>query len=162
VRHYRNPGLCRVPDALPSAFCRALGKGGFAESRTRRNPALDNELVYRVQDTRHRQTLGKDMFAECQTLGKGGAWQRAVSGRPKADGRQPLPRVGTRQRGFFAECQIFSTRQRTLYRECLLSTFGKSYFYFLDFVHQTFCGMFLHYVDLHVSFVDNYNRVFNR
>jgi hypothetical protein len=72
------------------------------------------------------------------------------------------PRVDTRQRGFFAECQIFSTRQRTLYRECLLSTLGKSYFYFLDFVHQTFCGMFLHYVDLHVSFVDNYNRVFNR
>jgi hypothetical protein len=24
--HYRNPGLCRVPEALPSAFCRALGK----------------------------------------------------------------------------------------------------------------------------------------
>jgi hypothetical protein len=34
--------------------------------------------------------------------------------------------------------------------------------YFLDFVSQTFCGMFLHYVNLHLSFVDNYNRVFNR
>jgi hypothetical protein len=22
--HYRNPGLCRVPGALPSAFCQAL------------------------------------------------------------------------------------------------------------------------------------------
>jgi hypothetical protein len=41
-------------------------------------------------------------------------------------------------------------------------TLGKVYFYFFDFVSQTFCGMFLHYVDLHVSFVDNYNRVFNR
>jgi hypothetical protein len=41
-------------------------------------------------------------------------------------------------------------------------TLGKVYFYFLDFVSQTFCGMFLHYVYLHVSFVDNYNRVFNR
>jgi hypothetical protein len=41
-------------------------------------------------------------------------------------------------------------------------TLGKVYFYFLDFVCQFFCGMFLHYVDLHVSFVDNYNRVFNR
>jgi hypothetical protein len=29
--------------------------------------------------------LGKDKFAECQTLGKGGSRQRAVSGRPKAD-----------------------------------------------------------------------------
>jgi hypothetical protein len=60
--HYRNPGLCRVPEALPSA---ALGK----------------ELVYRVQDTRHRETLGKESFAEWQTLGKNGARQRAVSGR---------------------------------------------------------------------------------
>jgi hypothetical protein len=85
--HYRNLGLCRVPDALSSAFCRALDKNGFAESRTRRIPALGNELVYRVQDTRHMRTLGKDMFAECQTLGKGGARQRVVSGRHKAEGR---------------------------------------------------------------------------
>jgi hypothetical protein len=33
--HYRNPRLCRVLDSLPSAFCRALGKEVFAESRTR-------------------------------------------------------------------------------------------------------------------------------
>jgi hypothetical protein len=80
--HYRNPGLCRVPDSLPSAFCRALGKGCFTESRTRQSPALGNELVYRVQETRHRKTLGK-----------GGARQRAISGRSKADGRQLLPRA---------------------------------------------------------------------
>jgi hypothetical protein len=76
-----------VPDALPSAFSRALGKEGFAESRTRQSSALGNEPLYRVQDTWHRSALGKDMFAECQTLGKEGARQRAVSGRPKADGR---------------------------------------------------------------------------
>jgi hypothetical protein len=92
-RHYLNPRLCRVSDSLPSAFCRALGKEGFTESRTRQSPALGNELIYRVQDTRHRTTLGKDMFAECQTLGKEGSRQRAISGRPKADGRQPLPRA---------------------------------------------------------------------
>jgi hypothetical protein len=51
---------------------------------------------------------------------------------------------------------------KELFTECLLWTLGKIYFYFLNFVHQTFCGMFLQYVDLHVSFVDNYNRVFNR
>jgi hypothetical protein len=78
-RHYRNPALCRVPASLPSAFYRALGKEDFAESRTRQSTALGNELVYRVQDTRHRTTLGKE-----------GARQRAVSGRHKADGRQPL------------------------------------------------------------------------
>jgi hypothetical protein len=43
--------------------------------------------------------------------------------------------------------------------ECHLLTLGKVYFHFLNFVSQTFCGMFLHYVDLHVSFVDNYNIV---
>jgi hypothetical protein len=37
-----------LPESGPllSAFCRALGKGGFAESRTRRSPALGNEIVY--------------------------------------------------------------------------------------------------------------------
>jgi hypothetical protein len=33
--HYRNPRLSRVLYSLPSAFCRALGKEGFAECRTR-------------------------------------------------------------------------------------------------------------------------------
>jgi hypothetical protein len=80
-------------EALPSDFCQALDKEGFAESSTRQSLALDNELIYRVQDTRHRTTLGKDMFAECQTLGREGSRQRAVSGRPKADDRQPLPRA---------------------------------------------------------------------
>jgi hypothetical protein len=106
--HYRNPGLCRVPDALPSAFCRALGKGGFAESRTRRIPAFGNELVYRVQDTRHRRTLGKNMFAECQTLSKGGARQRAVNGRHKADGHQPLPRAAGRHSAKNSLPSVFS------------------------------------------------------
>jgi hypothetical protein len=104
--HYRNPGLYRVPVSLPSAFCRELGKERFAESRTRQSLALGNELVYRVQDTRHRRTLGKDMFAECQTLGKGGARQRAVSGRHKADGRQPLPRAEGRHSAKRLLCRV--------------------------------------------------------
>jgi hypothetical protein len=62
-------------------------------SGTRQSQALGNELIYRAQDTRHRTTLGKDIFAECLTLGKEGARQTAVSGRPKADDRQPLPRA---------------------------------------------------------------------
>jgi hypothetical protein len=33
--HYWNHRLCRVLYSLPSAFCRALGKEGFAECRTR-------------------------------------------------------------------------------------------------------------------------------
>jgi hypothetical protein len=79
----------------------------------------------------------------------------------------------------FAECHIGDTRQRLTYTSLPSATegaLGKAYFaecqpaqhsakyifIFFYFVSQTFCGMFLHYVDLHVSFVDNYNRVFNR
>jgi hypothetical protein len=80
-RHYRNPALCRVPEALLSAFYRALGKADFAECRPRQSPALGKEIVYRVPGTRHRQALGKDCCAEGQALGKHGSRQRAVSGR---------------------------------------------------------------------------------
>jgi hypothetical protein len=69
--------------ALPSAFCRALGKETFIECRTRQSPALGKQRVYREQDSRHRSTLGKDIFAECQTLDEGGSRQRVVSGRLK-------------------------------------------------------------------------------
>jgi hypothetical protein len=85
--------------ALPSA-------GGFAEyflSGTRqrklyRVPHLVN-LGSRQRDplssVEHsaQHALGKYKFAEGQTLGKGGSRQSAVSGRPKADGRQSLPRA---------------------------------------------------------------------
>jgi hypothetical protein len=81
LAHYWNPGLCRVPAALSSIFYRALGKKDFAERRTRQSPALGKELIYRVQDTRYNQALGKDCFAESQTLGKDESRQRAVSGR---------------------------------------------------------------------------------
>jgi hypothetical protein len=149
-------------ELLPSAFCRALGKDAFAESRTRQSPAFGNDLVYRVQDTRYRITLGKDSFAECRTLGKDGARQRAVSDRLKVTVVNLCrgPKVGTRQRGFFAECQSADTRQRPLYRVSFFGT-RQSIFYVFNFGNQTFCGMFLHYVDLHVPSWDNYNSVFN-
>jgi hypothetical protein len=63
----RQRKLCRVPHSVQ------LGT---------RQIVLCREL-----NTRHRTALGKDNFAECQTLGKGGSRQTAVSGRPKADGR---------------------------------------------------------------------------
>jgi hypothetical protein len=151
--HYRNPRLCRVSTSLSSAFCRALGKEVFAECRTRQSLALGNETLYRAQDTRHRTTLGKDMFVECQTLGKESPRKRAVS-ICRALG------TGTRQRGFFAECRILGTRQRRLCRVSSIDT-RQTIFCFLHFGYQTFCGMFLHYVDLHVPFWDDYNSVCN-
>jgi hypothetical protein len=123
-----------VPEPLASAFCRALGKEAFAESRTRQSPALGNALVCRVQDTGYKNTLGKEVFAESRTLGEGGARQRAVSGRLK------LTVVNQRRP---AKSRKYSAK------------------YFFIFLNQTFCGMFLHYVDLHVPFWDNYNSVFN-
>jgi hypothetical protein len=110
--HYRNTCLCRVPGALPSAFCRALGKEAFAESRTRQSPTLGNDHVYRVQDTRYRNTLDKDSFVECQTLDKDGARQRAVSGRLKMTVVNLCRglRVGTRQRPLY-RVPFFGTRQ---------------------------------------------------
>jgi hypothetical protein len=143
---------------LPSA-------GGFAEcflSGTRQSPALGTELVYRVQDTRHRETLGKDCFVERQTLGKDGARQRAVNGRLQLTAVSLCrgSKVGTRQSRFFAEYQIYGTRQRGSLPSAFCGHSAKHFLIFY-FVHQTFCGIFLHYVDLHVLFWDNYNSVFN-
>jgi hypothetical protein len=151
-----------VPDALPGAFYRALGKEAFAESRTRQSPTLGKELVYQGRDTRHRETLGKYFFAEWQTLDKDGARQRALSGRLQLTVVSLCrgPKGDTRQSRFFAECQISGTRQRrSFYRVSSLDT-RQSIFLFFYFGNQTFCGMFLHYVDLHVLFWDNYNSVF--
>jgi hypothetical protein len=65
-----------------SALCQVFFIGQyFVECRTRQNPALGNEHVYREQDSRHRNTLGKNLFAECQTLGEGDARQRTVNDR---------------------------------------------------------------------------------
>jgi hypothetical protein len=69
---------------------------------------------------------------------------------------------------FFAECPRSGTRQRNFFilkyalpSACDLAL-GKAFFaillFFLFFL-QTFCGIFLHYVDLHVPFLHNYNSV---
>jgi hypothetical protein len=110
TEHYRNPRLCRVPfvehsakKSLPRA---ALGKVWLSVT---------------------------SLFTECRTLGT--ERHSAKTGLPSvkhsakvALGKGPSaavlklttvslcrePRFGTRQRGFFAECQILGTRQRTL------------------------------------------------
>jgi hypothetical protein len=52
------------------------------------------------------------------------------------------------------------TLGKVLFAECHLWTLDKVHFYFFNFDNQTFCGMFLHYVDLHVPFWDNQKSVF--
>jgi hypothetical protein len=108
----------------------------------------------------------KILFTECTTLGTAKHSAKTALPRVKhsakmALGKGPLAAVYSWRPSIFAECQILGTRQRTLCRVSSLDT-RQSIFLFFYFVSQTFCGMFLHYVDLYVSFVDNYNRVFNR
>jgi hypothetical protein len=144
---------------LPSArrfaefFYRALCKKIFVECRTQQSTALGNDRVYREHDSRHRNTLRKDIFDKCQTLGE---WRRSVKSRQQClwltavifterralvlGKEASLPSVGTRQRSFFAECPTTDTRQSIL---CRMLFF---------FFNKTFCGIFLHYVDLHVPF----------
>jgi hypothetical protein len=124
--HYRNPGLCRVLAALPSAFYRALGK--------------DLRSV-------------KVLFTECGTLGT------ARHSAKMALGKGPLAAVYSWQSSVFVECQISGTRQRESLPSVLCRHSAKHIFIFY-FGHQTFCGMFLHYVDLYVLFWDNYDSVF--
>jgi hypothetical protein len=108
----------------------------------------------------------KILFTECRTLGTAKHSTKTALPRVKhsakmALGKGPLAAVYSWRPSVFAECQILGTRQRTLCRVSSLDT-RQSIFLFFYFVSQTFCGMFLHYVDLYVSFVENYNRVFNR
>jgi hypothetical protein len=146
---YTLPRSGSLPSARLFAECFLLG--------TRQSPALGNDLVCREQDSQHRNTLDKESFVECQTLGE--RW-RSAKGRQQpsiADDRYlcRAPSFGTRQRSFFAECLTFDTRQSMLCRVSFLDT-RQSIFLFFSFSNQTFCGMFLHYVDLHVSFWHNY------
>jgi hypothetical protein len=71
---------------------------------------------------------------------------------------------GTRQRRLLCRVSPRGTRQRLIYTSLPSATQGHSAKYicmFFCFGHQTFCGMFLNYVDLHVSFWDNFNSVCN-
>jgi hypothetical protein len=76
--------------------------------------------------------LGKVKFAECQTLGKGGSRQRAVSGRPKADGRQSLPRANGWHSAKSLLCRVPHTWHSA--KDALPSVFSrhsaKYFFYF--------------------------------
>jgi hypothetical protein len=179
-RHSANILLQFFAECQPAAT-RTTGIQGFAECW----PLCRVPFVgHSAKTALPRAALGKvrlsakSLFTECWTLGTGphsaktslpsvkhsakGALRKGPSAAvPKLTAvslcREPT--VGTRQRVFFVECQIVGTRQRRLCRVSSLDTRQSIFLFFFYFVSQTFCGMFLHYADLHVSFVDNYNRV---
>jgi hypothetical protein len=80
-RHYRNPALCRVLDALPSAFCRALGKKSLPSA------TLGKVLLSVMIAFTESRTLGTEIHSAKKSLpsvnhsANGGARQRVVSSR---------------------------------------------------------------------------------
>jgi hypothetical protein len=149
--------LCRVPfvghsakKALPSA---ALGKVRHSAKTTL--PSAEHSAQ---NDTRQRQ-LCRVSNTRQSGLSANGRQRPSQSWRPLV----------------FAECHPLALGKEILYRvphsrhsakhtlPSVISGHSAKYiFIFFYFVSRNFCGMFLHYVDLHVSFVDNFNRVFNR
>jgi hypothetical protein len=122
-RDVASSNLTTLPESesLPSAFCRALGKEGFAES--------PRAALGKVRLSAQR------LFTECWTLGRG--QHSAKTGLPSvkhstkgALGKKPsaavpkltavsicrVPTVGSRQRCFFAKRHAAVTRQRKLCR----------------------------------------------
>jgi hypothetical protein len=154
--HYRNPGLCRV------LFI------GHSVKTTLLSAALGKVL-----------RSVKSLFTECRTLGtdKHSAKTALPSGKHSAKmalGKGPSAAVYSWQPSAFAEgrkltlgkayslpsVKYLALGKEGLYRVSSVDT-RQSIFLFFYFGHQTFYGMFLHYVDLHVPFWDNYNSVFN-
>jgi hypothetical protein len=79
--------------------------------------------------------------------------------------KTPLPSASCRalrKNVFYRLCRVPTDRHST--KPSLPSAdwtaLGKVYFIFFIFGNQTFCGVFLHYVDLQVPFWYNYKNVF--
>jgi hypothetical protein len=134
--HYRNRALCRVLGALPSAFCRALGKvllsvtTVFTESRT-----LGTEIH-----------SAKKSLPSAKHSANGNARQRAVSSRLYL-----TTVIFVERQALALGKEEYDTRQSML---CQVPSLGtrQSICLFFNFSNQIFCGMFLHYVDLNVPF----------
>jgi hypothetical protein len=134
-----------VLGALPSGFCRAP----HSTKKSLSSAALEKVLLS-VAIT----------FTERRTLGIGRHSTKCRQQPFIADGRY-LCRVsgfGTRLRTYFVECNPSDTRQTMLCRVPTLDT-RQSIFLFFSFSNQTFYGLFLRYVDLHVQFLHNYKSV---
>jgi hypothetical protein len=158
----------------PSSFFRTFKQSTYT---TRHSFFAECRWLYRVlfighsaKSTLPRAALGrvlrsvKSLFTECRALDTAKHSANTVLPSVKhsanmalgkgslapstTDGRQSLPSVKYLALGKESLCRVsyVDTRQ--------------SIFLFFYFGHQTFCGMFLHYVDLHVPFWDNYNSVF--
>jgi hypothetical protein len=145
-KHYRNPALCRVLFVAHSA------------KKSLSSATLGKVLLSVTITFTESMTLGKDLFVECQTLDER---QRSAKSRQQpsiADSRYlcRVSKVGTRQRSYFVECRPPRHSVNYVLPSAYLGHSAKYIFIFFSFSKQTFCGLFLHYVDLHVPFWHNY------
>jgi hypothetical protein len=149
-----------VLGALPSAFCRALGKAYFPKCHSRRNTTLGNDLVYRERDTQYRKTLGKDHFVVCQTLSKTWCSAKGHQQTSMVDDRITLPSARCWHSAKQLLCRLSGCKHsaKPYFTECL-SWHSEKYIFIFFFFPPNFLCVFLHYVDLHVRFWYNYKRV---
>jgi hypothetical protein len=148
---YRNPSLCRV------LFL------GHSANKSLSRATLGKVLLSVTSSFTEYRTLDTETHSAKTYLPSG---EHSTKGRHRpsqADGRQPLPTTEGQHSAKRILCRVPNIwhSAKKVFTECLLWTLGKAYFYVFNFGNQTFCGMFLHYVDLHVPFWDNYNSVFN-
>jgi hypothetical protein len=149
------------------------GGGDARGSRRRRLRVRESEENEKIRRRRGRDllsftslpsardlALGKDFFnlkiffTECPVTG---TRQRSLC-------RVPSNKHSTKVCFRVFENSLPSVSRLTLGKAYLSSVIpwalDKVYIYIFYFGNQTFCGMFLHYVDLHVPFWDNYKSVF--
>jgi len=114
--HYRKLAFCRVPEALPSVFYRALGKDGLCR--------VPNKIHSAKKNTRQNASLpvlSKDVFCRVLFLG---TWQNAS----------------------FAECLFSGTRQRCILPSAFVLVLGKEAFcrvhFFWPSANQFFKAIF--------------------
>jgi hypothetical protein len=92
---------------------------------------------------------------------KSDSWQRTVSSRLQLTvvifAKCGVSALG---KAAFLPSGLRPTLGKLSFAECHQWTLDKLYFYFFSFPTQTFCRMFLHYLDLHVPFLHNYKSVF--
>jgi hypothetical protein len=121
--------------------------GGVSE---RREGEGDNRSAYLTSLPSARDlALGKDFFKILKY-----ALPSARSGALDKDDCAECPLGDTRQIYFYNS--LPSVNQLALgkgcFAECHFWTVSKVHFYFFYFLNQNFCGVFLHYIDLHVPF----------
>ena len=117
--HYRKPALCRVPEALPSVFYRALGKDGLcrvpnkihsAKKNTRQNASLPSAFFLALWHSANMY------FAECyfSTHGKIRLCR--------------VPFFWHSAKMYFAECYFSGTRQNASLPSAFFLALGKEIF----------------------------------